>query len=160
MSFESFVHQVKDKLYRFSLSITGDAAEAQDVVQEVLIKFWNMRSEIQNAEAWCITLTRNLSLDKLRSKHRKTKEINEAVDIEDTSISPYEHTAYNDTVSQIRKWMQNLPEKQRSVMHLRNIEEMSYEEISKALNMPMDQVKVNLHRARTAIKVRILQSGI
>ena len=160
MSFESFVNRAKDKLFRFSLSITGDAAEAQDVVQEVLIKFWNMRSEIQNSEAWCITLTRNLSLDKLRSKHRKVQEIGEAMNFKDTSASPYEYTVSNDTISQIRKWMEDLPEKQRSVMHLRDIEEMTYEEISIALNMPMDQVKVNLHRARTAIRIRILEFGI
>jgi RNA polymerase sigma factor (sigma-70 family) len=159
MNFEALTKSVKNKLYRFALRITGDNAEAEDVVQEVFIKVWHRLDElpnIQNAEAWCMTLTKNLSLDKIKSKHRKTEEIGEVLQITDAQSTPYEATASTDMVNTIQKWMANLPEKQRLVMHLRDIEDMSYEEIATTLGMPMPQVKVNLHRARTAIKERIL----
>jgi RNA polymerase sigma factor (sigma-70 family) len=159
MNFEALTKSVKNKLYRFALRITRDNAEAEDVVQEVFIKAWHRLNDlpnIQNPEAWCMTLTKNLSLDKIKSKHRRTEEIGEMLQITDSQSTPYEAAASSDTVSIIQKWMQDLPEKQRLVMHLRDIEEMSYEEIANILEMPMPQVKVNLHRARTAIKERIL----
>jgi RNA polymerase sigma factor (sigma-70 family) len=161
MNFEALTKSVKNKLYRFALRITQDNAEAEDVVQEVFIKAWQRQAElpnIQNAEAWCMTITKNLSLDKLRSKHRRTEEIGEILQIKDSESTPYESLAGNDTIDRIRNWINDLPEKQRLVMHLRDIEDKTYEEISSILEMPMPQVKVNLHRARTAIRERILKS--
>ena len=163
MNFEALTKSVKNKLYRFALRITGDNAEAEDVVQEVFIKAWQRQEElpnILNVEAWCMTLTKNLSLDKLRSKHRRTEEIGEILQLTDLHSTPYEALAGNDMVSKIRHWMTHLPEKQRLVMHLRDIEDKTYDEISIILEMPMPQVKVNLHRARTAIRERILETEI
>ncbi len=163
MNFEALTKGVKNKLYRFALRITGDNAEAEDVVQEVFIKVWHRLNDlpnIQNAEAWCMTLTKNLALDKLRSKHRRTEEIGEILQLSDSESTPYEKAEEKDMVAKIKNWMTLLPEKQCLVMHLRDIEEMSYEEISTALEMPMPQVKVNLHRARTAIRERILETEI
>ena len=159
MNFEKLAISIKDKLYRFALRMTGDMAEAEDVVQEVFIKVWNKRDDMQevlNHEAYCMTLTRNLSLDKLRSKHRKTAEIGEALQLTDSYSTPYDVTETNDVIGRIRKWMQDLPEKQRLTMHLRDIEGLTYDEISTALEMPMTQVKVNLHRARQFIREKML----
>ncbi len=159
MNFEKLAISVKDKLYRFALRITGDMAEAEDVVQEVFIKVWNKRDDmeaINNQEAYCMTLTRNLSLDKIRSKHRQTMEIGEALQLIDSESTPYAHLEKNDALNRIRKWMQDLPEKQRLTMHLRDIEGMTYDEISESLEMPLAQVKVNLHRARQFIREKML----
>jgi RNA polymerase sigma factor (sigma-70 family) len=57
----------------------------------------------------------------------------------------------------IRQIMQSLPDKQRIVMHLRDIEELSYDEIAEVVGITMDQVKVNLHRARKAVRERLIQ---
>jgi RNA polymerase sigma factor (sigma-70 family) len=157
MIFEELTKGVKNKLYRFALRITGDNAEAEDVVQEVFIKAWQRLNDlpnIQNAEAWCMTVTKNLALDRLRSKHRKTEEIGEILQLTDCNSTPYE----TDMVQKIRNWMKDLPEKQQLVMHLRDIEDKTYDEIATILEMPMPQVKVNLHRARTAIRERILET--
>ena len=159
MNFEKLATNVKDKLYRFALRITGDVAEAEDVVQEVFIKVWNKRddmAEVNNHEAYCMTLTRNLSLDKIRSKHRQTTEIGEALQLTDYESTPYMSVEKNDALLRIRKWMQELPEKQRLTMHLRDIEGMTYDEISESLEMPLAQVKVNLHRARQFIREKML----
>ena len=159
MNFEKLAISIKDKLYRFALRMTGDMAEAEDVVQEVFIKVWNKRDDMQdvlNHEAYCMTLTRNLSLDKMRSKHRRTAEIGEALQLTDSYSTPYDAAEANDAISRIRKWMHELPEKQRLTMHLRDIEGMTYDEISAVLEMPMTQVKVNLHRARQFIREKML----
>jgi RNA polymerase sigma factor (sigma-70 family) len=159
MNFEKLATSVKDKLYRFALRMTGDVTEAEDVVQEVFIKVWNKRDnmhEVLNHEAYCMTLTRNLSLDKMRSKHRRTSEIGEALQLTDLHSTPYDEIEKSDTVESIRKWMQDLPEKQRLTMHLRDIEGMTYDEIATALEMTLAQVKVNLHRARQFIREKML----
>ena len=72
--FSEMVIPYKDKLYRFALRIVKDSFIAEDVVQEVMIKVWKKREyfeTLDNKEAWCMTLTKNLAIDKTRSKHRR-----------------------------------------------------------------------------------------
>ena len=67
---------LKNKLFRFALKMVHNVAEAEDIVQEVMIKIWDQRdsmSEIKNIEAWCVRLTKNLTFDKLKSKHSKVQ---------------------------------------------------------------------------------------
>ncbi len=161
MDFDKLTYNIKNKLYRFSLRITGNVMEAEDVVQEVFFKIWEKRdqmSDIQNPEAWCMTLAKNLSLDKLRSKHRNTTEIGEAVYLTDSNTTPYQTSEKADLIGRIKDLMGTLPEKQKMVMHLRDIEGMSYDEITEQLSMPLPQVKVYLHRARSFIREKILEA--
>ncbi len=161
MNFEKLTYSIKDKLYRFSLRITGSEVEAEDVVQEVFIKVWDKReqmNEVLNPEAWCMTLTKNLSLDKIKSKHRQTTEISEAVYLTDSKSTPYHAFEKNDTISRIKNLMNELPEKQKMVMHLRDIEGMTYDEIAANLEIPLPQVKVYLHRARTFVREKMLEA--
>lgn len=159
--YKKLVLPIKNKLFRFSLRIVGNVAEAEDVVQEVFIKVWNKRSEVEsfnNLEAWCMTLTKNLSIDKLRSKHRRVDALPDSYDMPSQAASPYQTTVANDTIGRIEKMMAALPEKQRMVMQLRDIEGMSYNEISEILSITLDQVKINLFRARKAIRAQLLNS--
>ena len=159
--FNKMVLPHKDKLYRFALSIVGNNADAEDVVQEIFIKLWDRRKqaqEIQNLEAWLMRLTRNLSIDKLRSKHRRSQDLEVVSHRRANSADPHQLTESRDTVHRIQSIMQKLPEKQRMVMQLRDIEEMTYQEISEILEVPMSQVKVNLFRARQFIRKQLLKS--
>ncbi|NRB48548.1 MAG: sigma-70 family RNA polymerase sigma factor [Saprospiraceae bacterium] len=153
---------ISDKLFRFALRIVGDRSEAEDIVQEVMIKIWNKRKDwefIDNMEAWCVKMTRNLSIDKLRSKHRRTQNLDGLFHLKDSSATPLEKAESNDTIHHISKMMQDLPEAQRLVMQLRDIEELSYKEIMEQLDMTMPQVKTNLFRARNKIKKRLNKEG-
>lgn len=153
--FQIQISKIKNKLFRFSFNIVNDAAEAEDVVQEVFIKLWKKRdhlAEINNIEAWCMRVTRNLSIDKTRSKHRRTEGFKEGFDMKDEAPSPYQQMAGGDIFSKIKKLMQLLPDKQRMVMELRDIEGLSYQEVAEALEISLDQVKVNIYRARIAMR--------
>ncbi len=153
---------ISDKLFRFALRIVGDRSEAEDIVQEVMIKIWNKRKDwefIDNMEAWCVKMTRNLSIDKLRSKHRRTQDLDGLFHLKDGAATPLETAESNDTIHHISKLMQELPEAQRLVMQLRDIEELSYKEIMEQLDMTMPQVKTNLFRARNKIKKRLNKEG-
>ena len=159
--FQTRVLPIKDKLYRFALRIVEDDSEAKDVVQEVFIKVWNRREEMhlyKNMEAWCMRLTRNLSIDKLRSKHRRVVPLETSTAMPQTDTTPYQQAAMKDTVDYIRHLMESLPLKQKMVMQLRDIEGMSYQEIADALEIPLNQVKVNLFRARKTIRQQLIQS--
>ena len=76
--FADIIDEVKDKMYRLALRVVRNPTEAEDVVQEVIIKVWDKRvyfESIENKAGWCMTLTRNLAIDKTRSKHRRTNDI-------------------------------------------------------------------------------------
>ena len=159
--FESRVLPVKNKLFRFAFRLLGSSEEAKDVVQEVFIRVWNGRDQmasIDNMEAWCMRITRNLSLDKIRARQRKaTDPIEENFDIQNDSRTPYEATENSENMQRISQLIASLPEKQRQVMHLRDIEGYSYNEICEILELDMNQVKVNLFRARNAVREKFVK---
>lgn len=164
MNFEMFedrVLPVKNKLFRFAFRLLGSSEEAKDIVQEVLIRVWNGRDQlatIDNMEAWCMRITRNLSLDKIRARQRKaTDSIEEHFDIQQEARTPYEATENSENMQRISQLIASLPEKQRQVMHLRDIEGYSYNEICEILELDMNQVKVNLFRARNAVREKFIK---
>ena len=164
MSLEAFktkVLPVKDKLYRFALKLVKSEPEAQDVVQEVLIKVWDKRNEmdeVENLEAWCMRVTRNLSLDKLKSKHAsKTRGLDEGFEFsQGERATPYRSTEMKDTMENIGNLISSLPDKQKQVIQLRDVEGFSYKEIGDIMEIDMNQVKVNLFRARKAVRENLL----
>jgi len=164
MSLEAFkmrVLPVKDKLYRFAFRFLKDEDEARDIVQEVLIKVWNKRedmNQLENMEAWCMRLTRNMSLDRLKSKqYKNTHSMDDDFDVSGgEDQTPYRSVEVSDTMKNISRFISSLPDKQRQVIQLRDVEGYSYKEIVDILEIDMNQVKVNLFRARKAIKENLL----
>ena len=159
--FHHHVYPIRHKLYRFALRITGSAPEAEDVVQEVLERVWKSSEEqatgVSNWEAWCMTLTRNRSLDKVRTAtQRRVVPLDGEAARESDSGDAARTTELRDLADHARRLMLELPEKQRLVMHLRYVEELSYEEIAQVLDISLDQVKVGLHRARKTIREKLL----
>ncbi|MBI3482700.1 MAG: sigma-70 family RNA polymerase sigma factor, partial [Bacteroidetes bacterium] len=108
--------------------------------------------------AWCMRITKNLSLDKLRSRQRKsTGSIDVRFDMVHESLSPHEKTEIQESMKRIDELMAALPDKQRQVMHLRDIEGYSYNEICEVLELDMNQVKVNLFRARNSVREKLIK---
>jgi RNA polymerase sigma factor (sigma-70 family) len=95
-AFQNRVLPVKNKLYRFALRFLNNEEEAKDIVQEVFIRVWNGReqmNQVQNWEAWCMRITRNLSLDRIRSMTRKhTQPIEETFDVRHDGLTPEQTT--------------------------------------------------------------------
>lgn len=157
--FQERVLPVKHKLYRFAFRLLGNGQEAEDVVQEVMIKIWNKRQEMHtylNMEAWCMRLTRNLSLDLLRARKRKQVDsLPEKFDIPAKIADPERLTVARDTLSWVNEIIDQLPNKQKMVIQLRDIEGYSYKEIAEMMEISVDQVKVNLFRARKKVKTSL-----
>lgn len=146
---------MKEKCFRVANRITGDLSEAEDVVQEVFIKVWNLRdnwSNYSNLQGWTMQMTKNKAIDKTRSKHRKTTSLDGVYNMAQTEKSPEQSAILSDTMQQIKKLMSTLPEKQRQIMQLRDFDQFTYQEIADSLNIPMNHVKVNLSRARKTVR--------
>ena len=164
MNIEAFQNRVlpaKNKLFRFALRFLGNEEEAKDVVQEVFIRVWNGReqmNEVQNWEAWCMRITKNLSLDRIRTLARKqTHPLETGYDVRQETLSPHESTEIQESMSRVSQFIAALPEKQRQVIHLRDVEGYTYNEICEILELDMNQVKVNLFRARQAVREKLMK---
>jgi RNA polymerase sigma-70 factor (ECF subfamily) len=157
ISFQSDILPLKNELYRMALRITMNAADAEDVVQETMMKVWNRRDQwdqIESIEAFCLTICRNLSLDKVRRMDNQTQSLDAAYDPKDQGVAsnPEEQAIQSDHVRLVRQMINLLPEKQRSCMQLRDMEGKSYKDIATVLDITEEQVKVNIFRARQTIR--------
>ncbi|SFF81933.1 RNA polymerase sigma factor [Prevotella sp. KH2C16] len=158
ISFRNDVLPLKNALYRLALRITLNTAEAEDIVQDTLIKVWDRRDgwdDIDSIEAFSMTICRNLALDRIKKAENQNGSL-DAVPFEtpDAAYNPYEQMIQKDRVELVRKLVDSLPEKQRSCMQLRDFEGKPYREIAEILGITEEQVKVNIFRARQAIKTK------
>lgn len=150
------VLSLKNKIFRFARRILISIEDAEDVTQDMFIRLWGMRNKldkIENIEALAIKSTKNLCLDRLKHEKVKRKHLENLKDI---------HTGINKIKSvdgEIREIIQNvvnnLPEKQRMVMHLRDIEGYEIKEIVEMLGMDANAIRVNLSRSRKKVKEEV-----
>jgi len=163
INFQNDILPLKNELYRLALRITLNHAEAEDVIQETMLKVWSRRGQwdqIESIEAYCLTICRNLALDKTRRQGLKDQSLDETehdpVD-QSYTANPEEQAMHQDRVGVIRRLMDSLPEKQRTIMLLRETESKSYREIAEVMGVSEDQVKVGLFRARQTLKKKFLE---
>ena len=145
-----FVH--KDKLYRFARRILISDDEAFDVVQEILMKLWEKRDsliEVDNIEAYAMRMVNYECINRLRKfdvreNYKNTTQINLSIQEEQQEIKPI-----------ILNLINQLPEKQRKVMHLKDVEELEIKEIAEILEMEENAIRVNLMRARQKVREQL-----
>ncbi len=145
-----FVH--KDKLFRFAKRILVDDDEAFDAVQNVMMRLWQWKDKLhqyRNLEAFCMQSVKNEALNRIKKDKVRT-------DFADQHqfVSSTENTVGN-TKEIILEMINSLPEKQRLVMHLRDVEDYDIDEIREVLEMGESAVRVNLMRARQKVKEQL-----
>lgn len=161
LSFRKDILPLKDKLFRIALRITLNSAEAEDIVQETLVRVWSKRGEwaqLESAEAYCLTIARNLALDRAARKEAQAAELPPDVEQTADTTDPHDLLVHKERLQLIHRFVSQLPEKQRTVMQLRDIEGKSYKEIAQLLSLTEDQVKVNLFRARQKVRQQFLDT--
>ena len=161
VSFRNDVLPLKNELFRLALRITLNRAEAEDIVQDTLIKVWNRRYEwesIDSIEAFSLTVCRNLSLDRIKKKENNNDSLEDVKVAEPlASSNPQDQMIEEDKISLVKQIVDALPEKQRSCMQLRDFEGKAYKEIAEILEISEEQVKVNIFRARQTVKQKYLK---
>jgi RNA polymerase sigma-70 factor (ECF subfamily) len=162
MNPEEFKIQVlplKHKLYRLSLRLLGRVEEAEDSVQDALVKLWNRREELNNyssIEAFAMAITKNLCLDRIRSKSFRTERLSDR-QMQAVRQDPEELLEKADFTVFVRKIIEGLPEQQKAIMHMRDIEGMEYDQIAEVMALNVNAVRVNLSRARKKVRDTILK---
>lgn len=158
IDFEHDLLPLKNKLYRLALRITLDSLEAEDVVEDTLVKVWERREEllkIRNLEIFCLTICRNLAIDRSQQKEAQHLSYDESRtdDFIDTTDLADERIEREERFAKVRACFALLPEKQRTALQLRDIDGRSYEEVAAIMKISGSDVKVTLHRARQSLKM-------
>lgn len=162
LDFHTDILPMKDRLFHLALSITLDRTEAEDITQETLVRVWERRKEwpqIENIQAWCMTIARRLALDAVEKAKIHAEREAEVADYQRSAISSPapadEALDRRQRVEAVRRLISQLPEVQRTIIELRDIEGLRYDEIAQLTGISETQVKVYLHRARKKIREQL-----
>ena len=156
--FKEHIWPLRDKMFRLAHRITLSQEEAEDVVQDTMERLWRERdnfSLINSIEAWTLRLVRNLSLDRLKRSGRNTVALDAERDAAPVAGTD-QQVEMEEKMRIVREAMDRLPEIQRSIMQLRDIEGKTYTEIANILQISEAQVKVYLHRGREKVKKSLI----
>lgn len=159
LDFERYVHQYQDRIFGFACYFLGSREDAKDVTQDVLIRLWHHRQSVDTARMlpWLMRVTRNACIDHTR-RRKHTYEVNgDDIDewAEDGGGSPAQHLGDAEDARMLEAAIEQLPEPYRSVVILREIQNMRYEEIGGAMDMPLNTVKVYIHRGRKMLREQL-----
>lgn len=158
--FLNIVVPFKDKVYRLAKRLLVSNEEAEDATQEILLKLWSNKEKIEeykNVEAFSMTMTKNFCLDKLKSKHAQNLKIVHS-NYKDEHTSLQKQLELNDSVNWVGKIIEELPEQQKMVIQLRDIEQYDLDEIADMLGMKNTTVRVTLSRARKTIREQLTKT--
>ena len=156
--FIAIVLPFKDRLFRIAKRLLVSRDEAEDAVQEVYLKLWKGKQKIKNyksPEAFAITMTKNYCLDRLKSKQATNLKIVHSNYQNRENLD--KQIEANDAVSLVFKIMESLPEQQKIILQLRDVEEFEFVEISKMLDMNETAVRVSLSRARKNVREKLIK---
>lgn len=154
--FKLLVMPYSDRIYRMAYRLMENREEAEDVVQEVYLKLWAMRKELpsyRSIEALAVRIARNLCLDLLRKRKTGREAVNgEKIPTGEEVQSPEDSLERKETGELVGSLIASLPEPQKTLVHLRHIEEKEYEEIAEMVNMNVNAIRVSLSRARKQMR--------
>ncbi len=158
--YTSRVLPLSSKLLRFAGCMLKDGEEARDVVQEVLLKLWEKRDvldRIANLEAYAMQVTRNRCIDRIRGNRTLPMNREAERSLASRLEEPHDRTEWTDTSHAVLKLIDRLPEQQKSVVYLRDVEQMEYEEIATITGLEINNLRVCLSRARKQVKDELLK---
>jgi RNA polymerase sigma-70 factor (ECF subfamily) len=157
--FLSVVMPFKDKLYRLAKRLLVSNEEAEDATQEVLMKLWSKKNKMEgykSVEAFAMTMTKNFCLDRLKSKQAGNLKLVHS-NYTDESSSLQRQVEARDSINWVQQIMDELPEQQKMVVQLRDVEQYDYEEIEALLDMKPTAIRVALSRARKTIREKLTE---
>ncbi len=150
-------------MYWTAYRLSGSDSEAQDIVQETFLRLWTHReklSEVINAEAYCVRMVRNVFVDMHRVKKLKIAAIDgEVVRVADADDvgQGMEQRQMADVAKQM---IDKLPEQQRKIIMMKDVEDYSYDEIAEATGMNGSTIRTTLSRARKTVRKMFNSVGL
>ncbi|MEI6062075.1 MAG: RNA polymerase sigma factor [Bacteroidota bacterium] len=154
--FQKEVIPLGDKMYRMACRLLGNSDSARDVLQELFLKLWEKRDELNklsSIDAFACTVLKNKCLDKLRLQ-KPTVDVDTLQSYGNHPEAVFDHT---ESISEIRKAILLLPEKQRVIMQMRDIDGCTFEEIAILADISENNARVQLCLARKKVKEEIMK---
>src|SRR5690606_19321640 len=156
--FLNIVMPFKDKLYRLAKRLLVSTEEAEDATQEILLKLWSKNSSMsdyKNVEAFAMTMTKNFCLDRLKSKQAGNLTLVHSNYTDDRSLQG--EVEAKGSMEWVERIMEDLPEQQKMVLQLRDVEEYDFDEIGALVDMQPTAIRVALSRARKTVREKLMQ---
>ncbi|HQV35738.1 MAG TPA: sigma-70 family RNA polymerase sigma factor [Flavobacterium sp.] len=163
MNQNEFIHLIepfKDKVFRLAKRLLVSSEEAQDATQDILVKLWDKKNglgQYKNVEALAMTMTKNYCLDQLKSKRASNLKIVHT-NFTDREAGLDQKMEDQDSWSWVEKIINELPEQQKLIIQMRDIEQYDFEEIAKMLDMNETAIRVALSRARKTIREKMTKT--
>lgn len=157
VEFINHIKPFKDKIFRLAKRLLVSTEEAEDATQEVLVKLWKKNNELNDlgsTEAYAMTITKNYCLDVLKSKRASNLQIVHN-NYSENGASLQQKVEDNDSWNWVEKWINDLPEQQKLIIQMRDVEQYEFEEIAKILDMSEATIRVALSRARKTIREKL-----
>lgn len=151
---------MQDKIFRFSKCMLGDVAEAEDVVQDVFEKLWTRRNALEectNPEGFVMQSVKNLCCDRLRRQKVRNNKLAQ-IKNDSTSVADGNRAEQRDMKHIVEEIIARLPEKQRIVIHMRDVEGWEMDEIARMADMQPEAVRVTLSRARKTVRETMIKT--
>lgn len=158
--FKIDVLPLRDKLLNYARKLTEDPSDAEDAVQEIMLKLWNMRQkldEYQSIEALAMTMTHHLCMDIWRAKRPDSLSL-EQVQAPSQSATPERLLEEKDEFRLMREIINSLPTLQRTIIQMKDVQEYETEEIAKITGCSAEAIRSNLSRARKKVRDIYLQT--
>jgi RNA polymerase sigma factor (sigma-70 family) len=158
--FKSKVFPAKQKLYRLAACMLQNKEEAEDILQDVFLKLWTNKHKLNayaSVEAYAMCICKNLCLDKIKALKRKNMVDVTDLQLHSGEVTPYQRYELSDQISQVQILLEGLPENQKLVLHLRDVEGYSFEELEQITGLSLNNLRVVLSRARKSVRDGLLK---
>ena len=152
--FKITVVPLRGKLLNYARKLTDDSSDAEDVVQEVMLKLWNIRQKLEeynSIEALAVRITHNLCMDMWRSKRTDQVSLDQ-VPVVSQTVNPERVLEGNDEIRLMREIISSLPTFQQTIIRMKDIEEYETEEIAQITGCSSESIRSNLSRARKKVR--------
>ncbi|MCK5820318.1 MAG: sigma-70 family RNA polymerase sigma factor [Bacteroidales bacterium] len=159
--FLALLEPLQPKLFGFAYRMLRNEEGAKDAMQELTYRLWKRRKKLntnQNISAYCFQMMHNICIDDIR--YNKVKELSSRRKPGTDGESPEVALDHQELIANIRKAVDQLPEKQKAIIELHDFQEFSHQEIATILKMEVNAVRVNLSRARSKIQAQFKKEEI
>lgn len=157
--FKAEVLPIRNQLFHIARNMLAGEQEAEDAVQEVLLKLWDQRDTLaryDSVAAFATTVTKNHCIDRIRVR-KKTEYIDDSFATHAAPDNPHYQLEQNDTIALIEQIINQLPPLQQAIIRMKDVEAYELEEIAEITGTKPDAVRANLSRARRKVREEYLK---